>query len=81
MIGMLVTAGAPAPPERAASATGIAPAIGWLGHAPEGRQGRAVFDRTGSRATRFAVATLAGGINLGGLGLLPLAPRRRREVA
>jgi len=81
MTGVLVTARALAPPSRAASATGIVLAFGWLGHALGGWQGGAFFDLTGSYTASFAVATLAGAINLGVLGLLLLALRRRVAVA
>lgn len=77
MTGVLVTARALAPPARAASATGIVLAFGWLGHALGGWQGGAFFDLTGSYTVSFAVATLAGGMNLAILGLLVMASNRR----
>jgi MFS family permease len=64
MTGVLVSIRVLTPPSRRASAFGIVTMFGWFGHAIGGYQGGALYDVTGDYTTSYAVAAIAGILNL-----------------
>lgn len=64
MTGVLTTMRELTPPARRASALGIVVMFGWFGHAIGGYQGGLLFDRFGDYRAAFAVAAIAGVLNL-----------------
>ena len=81
MTGVLVTVRALAPAARRASATGIVLAFGWAGHALGGWQGGLFFDLTGDYFWTYAIAALAGALNLAIVATILIALRRRTSAA
>lgn len=80
MTGVLVTVRALAPAARRASATGIVLAFGWAGHALGGWQGGFSYDLTGAYFRSFAIATVAGALNLAIMATILLVLRRRSRA-
>jgi len=64
MTGILTTVRALTPPDRRGSAMGIVSMFGWFGHAIGGYQGGLLFDLTGAYNAPYAVAAIAGVVNL-----------------
>tara|TARA_R110002167_G_scaffold19978_6_gene73237 strand:+ start:130 stop:759 length:630 start_codon:yes stop_codon:yes gene_type:complete len=64
MTGVLVSIRMLTPPSRRASALGIVTMFGWFGHAIGGYQGGLLYDLTGNYTAAYAVAALAGILNL-----------------
>lgn len=64
MTGVLVSIRVLTPPSRRASAFGIVTMFGWFGHAIGGYQGGALYDLTGDYTASYAVAAIAGILNL-----------------
>lgn len=64
MTGVLVTITVLTPPARRASAMGIVGMFAWFGHAIGGYQGGVLYDFSGSYTSAYAVAALAGILNL-----------------
>lgn len=64
MTGVLVSIRMLTPPSRRASAFGIVTMFGWFGHAIGGYQGGALHDLTGDYTASYAVAAVAGVLNL-----------------
>ncbi|MCO6419091.1 MFS transporter [Siccirubricoccus sp. KC 17139] len=79
MTGVLVTARMLTPVEGRAAMMGVIIAFAWLGHGFGGFQGGWLFDVTGDYTLSFAMAALAGVMNLMLVGSLFLAVRRRRR--
>ncbi|MEM6824215.1 MAG: MFS transporter [Pseudomonadota bacterium] len=78
MTTVLVTARTLTEPSRRASSMGIILAFGWFGHGFGGWQGGFLFDLTGSYSATFAVAAIAGAVNLALVGALWVRVSRRR---
>jgi len=64
MTGVLVSIRTLTPPSKRASALGIVSMFGWFGHAIGGAQGGYLYDLTGDYTAAYAVAALAGVLNL-----------------
>jgi MFS family permease len=64
MTGILTTVRALTPPDRRASAMGVIGMFAWFGHAIGGYQGGLLFDLTGAYVAPYAVAAIAGVVNL-----------------
>jgi MFS family permease len=64
MTGVLVSIRVLTPPSRRASAFGIVTMFGWFGHAIGGYQGGVLYDLTGDYTASYAVAAIAGILNL-----------------
>ncbi|QCO54398.1 MFS transporter [Pseudorhodobacter turbinis] len=64
MTGVLVSIRVLVSPAHRASAFGIVTMFGWFGHAIGGYQGGALYDLTGNYTASYAVAALAGVLNL-----------------
>lgn len=80
MTGVLVCLRVLIPPSRRASALGIVTMFGWFGHAIGGYQGGALYDLTGNYTAAYAVAAVAGVLNLIIVGTLLRRTRRTRMV-
>ncbi len=78
MTGVLVCLRVLIPPSRRASALGIVTMFGWFGHAIGGYQGGALYDLTGNYTAAYAVAAVAGVLNLIIVGTLLRRTRRAR---
>ena len=77
MTGVLATTSKLTPRSRAGSSMGIVMAFAFLGHGLGGYQGGLFFDVTGSYATSYGNAALAGSLNLLVLAALLFIIRRR----
>jgi MFS family permease len=77
MTGLLITVRALTPASRRSSSIGVIIAFAWLGHGIGGYEGGLFFDLTGAYNVSFAIAALAGMINLIIVGSLYLTLRRR----
>jgi MFS family permease len=77
MTGLLITVRAVTPASRRSSSIGVIIAFAWLGHGIGGYEGGLFFDLTGAYNVSFAIAALAGMINLIIVGSLYLTLRRR----
>lgn len=64
MTGVLTTTASHTPPSRRGFAMGIITMFGWFGHANGGFLGGYLYDQTADYAAAFAVAALAGALNL-----------------
>jgi MFS family permease len=64
MTGVLVTMSVLTPTASRASAVGIVTMFAWFGHAIGGYQGGALYDLTGSYTLAYALAAIAGVLNL-----------------
>jgi len=64
MTGVLVSIRVLIPPERRASAFAVVTMFGWFGHAIGGYQGGVLYDVTGGYTAPYAVAAIAGLLNL-----------------
>ena len=64
MTGVLTSIRELISPTRRASALGIVTMFGWFGHAIGGYQGGYLYDSTGNYTAAYAVAAIAGTINL-----------------
>jgi MFS family permease len=64
MTGVLTTVRALTPAERRGSAMGIIGMFGWFGHAIGGYLGGLLHDLTGAHDAAYAVAAVAGFLNL-----------------
>jgi len=64
MTGVLTSIRELTPPTRRASALGIVGMFGWFGHAIGGYQGGVLYDFTGNYTAAYAVALIAGMLNL-----------------
>tara|TARA_R110002126_G_scaffold291791_2_gene458539 strand:- start:69131 stop:70345 length:1215 start_codon:yes stop_codon:yes gene_type:complete len=64
MTGVLVSIRVLTPPSRRAFALGIVGMFGWFGHAIGGYQGGLLYDYTGNYTAAYAVAAVAGILNL-----------------
>lgn len=64
MTGVLISVRVLTPVSRRASALGIVLAFAWIGHGIGGYQGGFFFDQTGDYTRSFAIAALAGVLNL-----------------
>jgi len=64
MTGVLTSIRELTPPARRASALGIVGMFGWFGHAIGGYQGGVLYDFTGDYTAAYAVALIAGVLNL-----------------
>ena len=64
MTGVLVTIRVLIPPSRRAAAFGIVSMFGWFGHAIGGYLGGALYDLVGNYTAAYAVAAMAGVLNL-----------------
>jgi MFS family permease len=64
MTGLLISIRELTPPARRASALGIAFMFAWFGHAIGGYQGGVLYDFTGDYTAAYAVALVAGLLNL-----------------
>lgn len=80
MTGVLVCLRVLIPPSRRASALGIVTMFGWFGHAIGGYQGGALYDLTGNYTAAYAVAAIAGVLNLIIVSTL-LRKTRRAQMA
>tara|TARA_R110002049_G_scaffold29972_6_gene102173 strand:+ start:10700 stop:11899 length:1200 start_codon:yes stop_codon:yes gene_type:complete len=78
MTGVLVSIRALVAPARRASAFGIVTMFGWFGHAIGGYQGGALYDLTGNYTASYAVAALAGILNL---VIVSMLLRKQRRAA
>lgn len=78
MTGVLVCVRVLIPVSRRASALGITSMFGWLGHGIGGYQGGYFFDQTGEYTVTFAVAAIAGVINLIIVGSLYYTIKRNK---
>ena len=76
MTGVLTTVRALAPAQRRGSAMGIIGMFGWFGHAIGGYLGGLLHDITGAHGAAYAVAAVAGLLNL--IIVSTLLPRARR---
>ncbi|MBM1814699.1 MFS transporter [Pseudosulfitobacter pseudonitzschiae] len=81
MTGVLVSLRMLTPPSRRAQALGIVTMFGWFGHAIGGYQGGALYDLTGNYTAAFAVAAIAGVLNLIIVSTLLRKTRRARMLA
>lgn len=81
MTGVLVSIRMLTPPSRRASALGIVTMFGWFGHAIGGYQGGVLYDLTGNYTAAYAVAALAGILNLIIVGSLFRKTRRLQGAA
>ena len=81
MTGVLVSLRMLTPPSRRASALGIVTMFGWFGHAIGGYQGGALYDLTGNYTAAYAVAAVAGVLNLIIVSTLLRKTRRAQVVA
>ena len=81
MTGVLISIRELIPPSRRASALGTVTMFGWFGHAIGGYQGGALYDLTGSYTAPYAVAAVAGVLNLIVVGTLLHKTRRVGRVA
>ncbi|WP_372604918.1 MFS transporter, partial [Actibacterium sp.] len=70
MTGILVSVATLTHPSRRASAMGIVTMFAWFGHANGGYLGGYFFDRTGDYQLTFAIAAIAGALNLIVVGTL-----------
>ena len=77
MTGILVCVRIMTPVSRRASALGIVTMFAWVGHAIGGYQGGFFFDLTGGYTVSYAIAAVAGVINLFIVGALYLTINRR----
>ena len=77
MTGILICVRVMTPLARRATALGIVTMFGWVGHAVGGYQGGFLFDLTGAYTITFAIAALAGMMNLIIVGALYLTINRR----
>ena len=77
MTGVLATVAAQTPPSRRGFAMGTVVMFGWFGHANGGYLGGALHDLTGDYAAAYAIAALAGALNLLVMGWLWTRIRRR----
>ena len=77
MTGILVCIRVMTPVSRRASALGIVTMFAWVGHAIGGYQGGFFFDLTGDYTAAYAIAALAGAVNLIIVGSLYLTINRR----
>ncbi len=80
MTGVLTSVRALTPADRRASAIGIIVMFGWFGHAIGGYQGGLLYDLTGAYDTPYAVAVVAGILNLVVVSTL-LSRTRRADLA
>jgi MFS family permease len=64
MTGVLTSVRALTPAERRGSAMGLIGMFGWFGHAIGGYQGGLLYDLTGAYVAPYAVAAVAGVLNL-----------------
>ncbi|ASM72239.1 MULTISPECIES: MFS transporter [Roseobacteraceae] len=80
MTGVLVSLRVLTPPSRRASALGIVTMFGWFGHAIGGYQGGALYDLTGNYTAAYAVAAVAGVLNLIIVSTLLRKTRRPQAV-
>lgn len=80
MTGVLTTVRALAPAERRGSAMGIIGMFGWFGHAIGGYLGGLLHDITGAHDAAYAVAAVAGVLNLAIVSTL-LRRTRRPDLA
>ena len=81
MTGVLVSLRMLTPPSRRAQALGIVTMFGWFGHAIGGYQGGALYDLTGNYTAAYAVAAIAGVLNLIIVSTLLRKTRRARMLA
>lgn len=81
MTGVLVSIRVLIPPSRRASAFGIVTMFGWFGHAIGGYQGGVLYDLTGDYSASYAVAAIAGILNLIIVGSLLRKTRQLVPVA
>ena len=81
MTGVLITARNLTAPARRASSMGVILAFAYLGHGLGGWQGGYFFDLTGDYSWTYAIAAIAGVINLVIVGALWLAVNRRPGAA
>lgn len=70
MTGVLATVAAHTPPAQRGFAMGVVTMFGWFGHANGGFLGGFLFDITDDYATAYAIAALAGALNLLVVGML-----------
>ncbi len=70
MTGVLTTVAAHTPPQRRGFAMGVVVMFGWFGHANGGYLGGYLFDMTGNYSAAYALAALAGALNLLVVGTL-----------
>ena len=80
MTGVLVTMSVLTPASSRASAMGIVTMFAWFGHAIGGYQGGALYDLTGNYTGAYAVAAIAGALNLIVVGSLYLRSRGPGQV-
>ncbi len=64
MTGVLATVAAHTPPARRGFAMGVVTMFGWFGHANGGFLGGYLYDMTNDYAAAYAIAALAGALNL-----------------
>jgi MFS family permease len=64
MTGVLTSVRALTPAQRRGAAMGIIGMFGWFGHAIGGYQGGLLFDLTGAYDAPYAIAAVAGVLNL-----------------
>tara|TARA_R110002126_G_scaffold64722_2_gene165688 strand:+ start:392 stop:1600 length:1209 start_codon:yes stop_codon:yes gene_type:complete len=81
MTGVLVSLRMLIPPSRRAQVLGIVTMFGWFGHAIGGYQGGALYDLTGNYTAAYAVAAIAGVLNLIIVSTLLRKTRRARMLA
>ena len=70
MTGVLATVAAHTPPARRGFAMGVVTMFGWFGHANGGFLGGYLYDMTNDYAAAYAIAALAGALNLIVVGTL-----------
>lgn len=80
MTGILVCVRTLTPLSRRASALGVVTMFGWIGHGIGGFQGGYFFDLTGNYTLTFAIAALAGVVNLIIVGSLYMTIARRKAA-
>jgi len=80
MTGVLVTMSVLTPASSRASAMGIVTMFAWFGHAIGGYQGGALYDLAGNYTGAYAVAAIAGALNLVVVGSLYLRSRGPGQV-
>jgi MFS family permease len=80
MTGILVCVRVLTPVSRRASSLGVVMVFAWIGHGVGGSQGGFFFDLTGNYTVSFAIAALAGIVNLIIVGSLYLTMRRRQAA-
>ena len=81
MTGVLVTINTLSPVNRRASGMGIVGMFAWFGHAIGGYQGGLFFDLSGNYDAPYAIAAVAGLLNLMIVGTLLRRPRNPELVA